>query len=298
MNRLLAAIVAAGLACICSCRHAHKNPAAALPAVYVSIVPQKYFVDRISGGLVNCQVMVPPGTNVHTFEPRPGQMALLSNAKAYFAIGLEFEGSWLPKFAAVAPSMRIVHTDGLVPKMPSEDADELPAAIAAGPGMDPHIWLSPRLVALQVQSIAAGLAAIDSAHAIDYARNRDSFLASIDSLDRQLRSILPCDSAGEKGRRKAFLVFHPTWAYFAKDYCLRQVSIEESGKEPSPRLMKAIVDTARVCKIRTVFVQPEFSRASAAEIARELGAAVVDADALAYDWKNTLLTIARKIAQQ
>jgi zinc transport system substrate-binding protein len=273
------------------------RPSEATPTVFVSIVPQKYFVDRISGGLVNCLVMVPPGTNVHTFEPRPGQMTILSTAKAYLAIGLEFEGSWLPKFAAVAPAMRIVHTDATVPKITSEDSDE-PTATGSTLGLDPHIWLSPRLVKLQAASIATALASIDTCHAIEYTKNLTAFLADVDSLDRQLRKLLPCNGVTAHAPQKAFLVFHPTWAYFAKEYCLRQVSIEVAGKEPSPRTMKAIVDTARAYGIRTVFVQPEFSRASALVIAHELGARVLDADALAYDWKNTLLSVAQRIAEQ
>ena len=290
------ALIASG----CGGKHASGD---ARPVVFVSILPQKYFVDRISGGLVDCLVMVPPGTNAHSYEPHPRQMSLLSKAKAYFAIGLEFEGPWLPRFSSLAKSMRIVHTDSLVPKLPSSDNDEhaaKPSAEGGGPaaGLDPHIWLSPALVKQQATSIAAALEEIDTVHSAAYRRNCGSFLRGIDTLDRQLRAILPCDSAAGAAHRRTFLVFHPTWGYFAKDYCLRQVAIEVEGKEPSPRMMKSILDTARFYGIRTVFVQPEFSRTSAEVIAHELGAGVLDADALAYDWKNTLLYVARKIGEQ
>jgi zinc transport system substrate-binding protein len=193
--------------------------------------------------------------------------------------------------------MRIVHTDAMVPKIASDDSDE-PKANDSSLGLDPHIWLSPRLVKLQAASIATALSSIDTVHAVEYAKNLTAFLASIDSLDQQLQGLLPCKGGSAYGPQKAFLVFHPTWGYFAKEYCLRQVSIEVAGKEPSPRTMKAIVDTARAYKIRTVFVQPEFSRASALVIAHEIGAQVLDADALAYDWKNTLLSVAQRIAEQ
>jgi zinc transport system substrate-binding protein len=282
------------LACCCVCGPGRPGAPSAPLTVFVSIVPQKYFVDRISNGLVNCLVMVPPGADPHTFEPHPAQMSLLSTAKAYFAIGLEFENPWLPKFAAVSRAMRIVHTDSQVAKISSEDADG--RGPAEGRGLDPHIWLSPALVKQQVQTITAALAEIDTARAAAYGRNRDLFLAAIDSLDRQLHALLPCDTGVRP--HKAFLVYHPTWGYFAKDYCLRQVAIEAEGKDPSPRMMKNIIDTARFYRIRTVFVQPEFSRTSAEVIARELGAGVLDADALAYDWKNNLLYVAGKLAEQ
>jgi zinc transport system substrate-binding protein len=271
----------------------------ARPVVFVSIVPQKYFVDKISGGLINCLVMVPPGTNAHSYEPHPAQMALLSKSRAYFSIGLEFEGPWLPKFAALSPGMRIVHTDSLVPKIAIEDgahvAGEGDNHLHGQGGLDPHIWLSPELVRLQAASIARGLAETDPVRAREYGENCKSFLREIDSLETQLRIILPCDATA-KSHHKIFLVFHPTWGYFAKDFCLKQVAIEVDGKEPSPRFMKSILDTARSYRIRTVFVQPEFSRKSAEVIAHELGANVLDADALAYDWPNTLLSVAKRIA--
>jgi zinc transport system substrate-binding protein len=283
---------------VCGCGQ-KKISGDARPVVFVSIVPQKYFVDKISNGLVQCLVMVPPGTNAHSYEPHPAQMSLLSKARAYFAVGLEFEGPWLPKFASLSPGMRIVHTDSLVPKIAMEES---PSPAGAGDhqlhdqgGLDPHIWLSPALVKLQALSIARGLKEADPVHAVEYGKNCETFLRSIDTLEKQLRLILPCD-AEAKSRPKVFLVFHPTWGYFAKDFCLKQVAIEAEGKEPNPRLMKSILDTARAYRIRTVFVQPEFSRKTAEVIARELGATVLDADALAYDWPATLMTVAKRIA--
>jgi zinc transport system substrate-binding protein len=271
-----------------------------VPAVFVSIVPQKYFVDRIADGLVDCQVMVPPGANVHSYEPRPLQMSLLSKAKAYFAIGLEFEGPWLPKFAALSPLMKIIHTDSAVPKMAmAPDIEHEIDGSAPGNhdngGSDPHIWLSPALVKLQAGSIEQALEQIDTSHSGIFRKNFTTFMRDIDSLEKQLRLILPCDSARAAGRR-TFLVFHPTWGYFARDFCLTQISIEVEGKEPSPRVMKEILDIAKKYRIRTVFTQPEFSRKSAEVIAHELHASVLDADALAYDWKNNLLSVAKAFA--
>ena len=291
--------IAAGIALVvCGC--AHKDITGdARPVVFVSIVPQKYFVDNISGGLVQCLVMVPPGTNVHSYEPHPAQMSLLSKARAYFAIGLEFEGPWLPKFASLSPGMRIVHTDSLVPKIAMEESP-FPAGMGdhhshGEGGLDPHIWLSPGLVKLQAVSIARGLKEIDPVHSVEYGKNCETFLRSIDTLEQQLRLILPCDAAAT-AHPKVFLVFHPTWGYFARAFCLKQVAIEAEGKEPNPRLMKSILDTARAYRIRTVFVQPEFSRKIAEVIAHELGASVLDADALAYGWPTMLMTVAKRIA--
>jgi zinc transport system substrate-binding protein len=296
MKRLFFICLALLLLPSCAAKHVQSEQK---PVVCVSIVPQKYFVDRISGGLFDCQVMVPPGTNIHAFEPKPQQMSLLASAKAYFAIGLEFETPWLPRFCAVAPHMRIVHSDSGIQKLASTDHDEESTVTSQNKqhrGDDPHIWLSPRLVRKQATLIASALCAIDSVHTQTYAANLTSFVNELDSLDAQLHSILPCDTAANT--RRAFLVFHPTWGYFAQDYCLSQIAIEVQGKEPGPRTMKTILDTAHAYKIKTVFVQPEYSRKTSEVIARELGASLVDADALAYDWKNNLISVAKSIAAQ
>ncbi len=79
--------------------------------VMVSIVPQKYFVEKIGGELVKVSVMVKTGASPATYEPRPGQMVALSRAKIYFAIGVPFEKVWLKKIAVANPKMLIVHTE-------------------------------------------------------------------------------------------------------------------------------------------------------------------------------------------
>jgi len=278
----------------CSCV-SNKSAQTGKPLVFVSIVPQKYFVDKLSGGVFDCQVMVPPGVDAHTYEPRPLQMSLLSKARAYFAIGLEFEKPWLPKFIALNGRLLVVHTDSQVPKIAMHDIDEHTAGQSNQDALDPHIWLSPSLVKIQVTSITAVLCKIDSVHAAQFRQNCETFIKSIDSLNVKLHQILPCDSVFVL-HPKPFLVFHPTWGYFAKDFCLRQISIEVFGKEPSPRAMRAILDTARQYGIKTVFSQPEYSRKSAEVIAHEIGANVIDADALAYDWPNNLLSVAAHIS--
>lgn len=85
--------------------------------VFVSIVPQKYFVQQIGKDLVDAQIMVRPGASPATYEPKPQQMAALSKAKIYFAIGVPFENAWLDKIAAANPNMRVVHTDHGIEKI-------------------------------------------------------------------------------------------------------------------------------------------------------------------------------------
>jgi len=125
---------------------------------------------------------------------------------------------------------------------------------------------------------------VDPPNAQEYPANAASFIQEIDALDLEIRSIL---SALPENQR-TFLVFHPSWGYFAKAYGLNQASIEVEGKEPSPRDMARIIAMGQETGARVVFVQPQFSEKSASVIARQIGAQVVRLDPLATDWPNNL----------
>jgi zinc transport system substrate-binding protein len=272
------------------------------PKVFVSILPQKYFVDKICGNLMDVSVMVLPGSSPHTYEPRPSQMKELSKAMAYFSIGVEFENVWLPKFSALSQGLKIIHTDSSVEKLPLDSAElvEMRRAKGAkaghGPGLDPHIWLSPKLVKQIARNTLEGLCAIDPAHEAIFRQNLRLLDLEISGFQDTLRVLFKCDSV--KTRQKAFMVFHPSWAYFAREFGLRQLAIEIEGKEPSAKQLEQIYSVARENHIHTLFVQPQFSRQSAQAMAHELNAQVLVADDLAYNWPENMLLVSRAIAAQ
>jgi zinc transport system substrate-binding protein len=260
--------------------------------VFVSVNPQKYFVDRIGNGLVAVQVMVQPGANPAIYEPKPRQMADLAKAKVYFAIGVPFEDVWLPRIAAANPGMRVVHTEKGIVRQPMaahhHRHDEHDAEDAQHGGLDPHIWLSPPLVKIQVKNILSALIALDPAHQEVYEANYRRFASDIDGLDRRLKNIF----AGHQGLR--FIVFHPAWGYFARTYGIEQVPIEIEGKAPKPSQLQALIEQARKAGMKVIFVQPQFSTKSAEIIAREIGGRVAFADPLAEDWMANLVAVGKE----
>lgn len=270
--------------------------------VFVSIVPQKYFVQQIGGDRVDVQVMVQPGASPATYEPKPRQMAAIASAALYFAIGVPFERSWLDKIAAANPRMAVVHTDRGIEKRAmaahaheeeenhrhAETGHHGPDEEAGIP--DPHIWLSPPLVAIQARAICAALAAVDPDHASAYKLRCDRFIADIQALDSDLKQIF----SGVKGRR--FMVFHPSWGYFAEAYGLIQIPIELEGKAPKPAQLTQIITMARENRIKAIFVQPQFSTKSAALVGRAIGGRLVPADPLALNWSDNLKAVAAAFA--
>ncbi len=279
---------------------AHPGFAAGKLPVFVSIVPQKYFVQQIGKDLVDVQVMVQPGASPATYEPKPRQMVALAKSKCYFAIGVPFENAWLPQITVANPAMRVVHTDSGITKIhmashyhheevqERHTADEQNENHSGQAGFDPHIWLSPPLVKVQAHAILAGLQEIDPVNKDVYAANFKQFSAEIDQLDAELWKVF----AGKQGMR--FMVFHPSWGYFASAYALKQVPIEIEGKNPKPAQLKKLIEHARENRIKVIFVQPQFSTRSALLLAREIGGQVAFADPLAMDWMANLREVAEK----
>jgi zinc transport system substrate-binding protein len=257
----------------------------------VSILPQQYFVARIGGDRVTVNVMVAPGAEPHTYEPKPDQLRALSNSKAYFTVGMPFEQIWLERFKAAAPETRIVDTAACVKRlaMAGEHADE--AVKVNDQLLDPHIWLSPGLVKQQAAAIYAALAELDCVHQAEYKTNLDAFLADIDRLDADIRARLK----GVQGRK--FIVFHPAWGYFARDYGLEQIPIEIGGQEPSAADMARLIAQAREEDIKVIFAQPEFSTRAAETIAREIGGKVLLISPLDPDWLENMRRVAGAFAE-
>jgi zinc transport system substrate-binding protein len=270
---------------------------AATTRVFVSIAPQKYFVQKIGGDLVSVAVLVPAGADPHTYEPKPKQMAELSKCAVYFAVGIDFEKAWLPRIAGTNPKMRIVHTDDGIKKIimtdhhhdkKSRHGHDRMGHHHHGGSQDPHVWLSPALVKIQAEHIFHALIDIDPDNWMRYKNNYTAFLEEIDILDAELKNLF----AGRKGDR--FMVFHPSWGYFAKKYDLEQVPIEIEGKAPKPAQLTTLIRYAREHGIRVVFVQPQFSAKSAEMISHEIGGHVVHVDPMAENWAGNLSEVARK----
>jgi len=269
--------------------------------VFVSIVPQKYFVQQIGKDLVNVHVMAQPGASPATYEPKPKQMADLSKTKVYFSIGVPFENAWLKKIAAANPRMKVVHTDHGIEKIPmatrhhhDDKGERHDEGKHHDEGhhehgiLDPHIWLSPPLVKIQARTILTALQEIDPSHRAVYEANYNQFVSRIDELDAQLKTTF----AGKQGLK--FMVFHPAWGYFAQAYGLEQMPIEIEGKAPKPARLKELIQHAREKDVKVVFVQPQFSTKSAELVAREIGGQVAFANPLAEDWMGNLREVADK----
>ncbi|PKL43725.1 MAG: ABC transporter substrate-binding protein [Candidatus Riflebacteria bacterium HGW-Riflebacteria-1] len=254
--------------------------------VFTSILPQKYFVEKIASGLVDVEVLVGSGMSPHTFEPLPQQMSRLSRASIFFLVGVPFEQSLTQRLSAICPDLKLVNTDKGVTRrlMSSNDGGhEHGEDCVHEPGApDPHIWLDPVLVIIQAENIAAALSEALPDHKERLAAGLQNFTDELRALDEELTAKL----APVKG--ETILVFHPAFGYFADRYGLEQQAVEIEGKEPGPRQLADLIRQCRRQNIHTVFVQKQFPVAAAQTIARAINGTVMPIDPLAEDYVDNL----------
>lgn len=262
--------------------------------VFVTIGPQRYFVERIGGPRVAVEVLVAPGRDPHTFDPSPRQVSRLSAADVYFTIGMPFEKGLVPKLRQANPGLPVIDTLAgldLLYGVPHYHYDEAGNAILHGADEpDTHVWLGPRDVRSQIAVIRDALIARDPAGEAVYRTRWQAFDSEIQAMDSRFAAML----APLRGR--SILVFHPAFAYFVNSYGIRQLAIELEGKQPSPRHLERIIDQALRDGARTVFTQPEFPLRSAEVIARAVGGTVTVLNPLDPDWPEVMETLATAIA--
>ena len=233
--------------------------------IAVSVLPQAFFVERVAGERAAVHVMIPKGASPETYEPTPQQLVALSDSRIYVKVGA-------PGFPFEEKYLRTVL-----------DRNRKLIVVGMSDGMtfrkeDPHVWASPVAVRIAAKNIARALIAYDPPHRDEYGGNLDAFLREIDALDKEIRQAL----AGKRGY--AFMVYHPAWGYFADDYGIRQLAVEEEGKPVSASHIRRMVDLARGKGIKAILVQKGFDTKSARTVAREIGGEVVETDPLERDW--------------
>ncbi|MEQ8199853.1 MAG: zinc ABC transporter substrate-binding protein [Syntrophomonadaceae bacterium] len=226
--------------------------------VAVTIVPQATFVKEVGGDLIEVVTMVPPGGNPENYSPIPQQMMQFSDADVYFSIGVPSEEANLPRLLGLAPGIIVVDLPALV------DQKYPPVTFPSGE-RDPHMWLSPQRVEEIVRITAEQLTQMDPLHGDIYAANSAAYIERLAQLDDEIRAAL----AGLSSR--TFIVYHPAFGYFAADYGLTMIALEEEGKEAAAVDLQRVIDLARTQHIKVVFYQAEIDSKQSRTLAAEIG---------------------------
>jgi zinc transport system substrate-binding protein len=255
--------------------------------VFVSILPQAQLVEKIGGERVEVFVLVQPGQSPATYSPTPKQLAELSRARLFVRVGVPFEHGFIDKVLETYPKLEIVDQRKGVTILHSHSHDHHGHAH----DVDPHIWLDPKRLKTQAKTIAEALGSADPSNQAHFNANLLRLTAKLEALDRRIEQVL------EPFKNQTLLCYHPAYGYFADSYGLRQVAVEAGGKEPGAKQLARIIDQARKIGAKVVFVQPQFSKKSAALVAQAIGGTVLPMDPLARDVLSNLENMAKTVAQ-
>lgn len=261
--------------------HSCKGKKESKRLVTVSVLPQKYFVEKIAGDYVQVNVMIPPGMSPATCDLNTGLLQKLYDSDVCFTIGhLPFEQTHLYPVLENKKGIRVVNH--------SENLELLRGCCndfhheGHQHGVDPHIWLSVANARKMATTIYQVLAEQYPEQQEQFKKNQDSLLMEIDETARHAEEVF------KDNRQRVFLIYHPALTYFAADYGLEQIAIEDEGKEPNPVHLKKIINLAREKNIHLIFIQNQFDTTNAESIAHEINGQVIKIDPLAENWKKEM----------
>ena len=249
--------------------------------VTVTISPYKYFVDQIAKGKVDVNVMVSNGNNPETYEPYAQQMMELSKSALYLKVGsIGFEQTWMKKLQDNAPDMKVIDTSvGIKP------------AKTPGGNIDPHVWMSCSNARIIASNILKALCELEPKNKAFFEKNYQSLLSIIDKRDSTIKESFKKDP----DLVRKFVIYHPILTYFARDYQLEQLAIEEEGREPSAAQLKSLIERARKEKIKFCLIQAEFANRNTTTFINESHTKPMDINPLQGDWNRAMLEAAAAV---
>ena len=240
----------------------------------VSIVPQKTILKNIAKDKIDITVMVQTGSSPHNYEPKPSQMKDVAKADLYFSIGVEFENIWLDRFYTQNKNMKIIDISKGIKK-----------------NKDPHIWTNTNKIKKIALNTYSALIKYDPKNYSFYTKNYNNYIKKINQTTEKIKEILKNTPENSK-----FMVFHPSWGYFAQQFHLIQLPIQIDGKAPKPKDIIKLIQTAKKQNIKAIFTAPEFSQKSAQTIAQQLNINVIRVSPLDPNLLENLVKLAKAIA--
>ncbi len=266
------------------------------PLVFVSIPPQAWLVRELAGEAVQVETLMAAGANPHNFEPNSKQLRQLATATLYLTMGMPFENTLVARVAKINRRLTVTAMDAGIAKLGAVTNDHAHEHVAGHAchthdGGDPHIWLEPLLMCAMATNSAKALIVMlpDQERTINVNLTRVAREALV--LDNAIRAQL------QGLTTRTWVVYHPSWAYFARRYNLTLLSVEESGKAPSARHLAYVIKEARAAGVRVVFAEPQYNKRPVQALAKQLGARLEIIDPLSEDWPTLMRSVSEKLVE-
>ncbi len=258
---------------------------------FTAIEPIEYIIEQITKDIINNEALIQKGQEPHSFSPTPKQLIALSKSNIYFSIDFPFEKHLFEKIKRINPNLLIiditkgVHRIGINNEHHHHSHGEKCHHV----GLDPHIWLSPKILIIISKNIEAVLSTKDFANSAKYKTNLKNLIVKLELLDEKISKQLKPFSG------KTIFVFHPSFGYFTSSYNLKQEAVEVEGKNPTPKQLFNLIKEAREDRVKIIFTQPQFDARTAKIIANKINGSVEAMNPLKKDVISNIADIANKI---
>jgi len=289
--------IAVMVASVTSCVTDSSKPGKA--KVVVGIMPVYEVAKAIAGDSIDVVCLMPKGGNPETYEPTISQYVEVEQSEAFMYVnGMGFEASIASRIKENNGELMLVDLSKGIDLLYGTHGNcshhhHHKDGACGHDDVDPHVWSSAKNMSKIAYNILQTLKTIDSAHATYYEENYDSVATLINRVDAELDSLLaPC-------RGEAFVVWHPSLGYFARDYGLEQISVGgQESKESSVNQLCAKIETAMSHGARIMVLQKNYDDRQAQVVNEQIDACVVEIDPLDADWAKQLKTVAYEIASK
>ncbi len=230
-------------------------------------------VQQVGGDYINLHVLIPVGTDPHTYQPAPQDLTLVSDASIVFLNGAGMEQGFLNRLLQNAGKAQIVDVSSGI------TLDEITPAQAAASGevagTDPHVFMDPNNVMVWVRNIQGALSQQDPANASTYAANADAYLKQLQNLNTWIKQQVA--QVPQANRR--LVTDHLVLGYFAKQYGFEQVGAifpsYTDMSEPSAQEVARLEDAIRSQGVKAVFVGNTVNPQLSEQIAKDTGMKLV-----------------------
>jgi zinc transport system substrate-binding protein len=276
MKRLLWCVVLLLILPLGACTQ--KEPATGKGKVQVvtTIFPLYDFARVVGGDRVEVALLLPPGVEPHSFEPKPEDMARISRA-GLFVYTNPYMEPWVAGLLKGIDRQRLTVVDAstgvtFLTVGGEDDGHDVNEGGEHHGGMDPHVWLSIPNARKMVENIAAALEAKDPPNAVFYRQNAAAYEQKLTELDRKFQ-----EGLGSCGTKRFLHGGHYAFGYLADRYGLQYVSAYaiSADAEPRPRKLVEMIALMRSTGTRYIFYEELISPRVAETIARETGATLL-----------------------
>ena len=255
--------------------------------VVATVFAEYDFLRNIAGDVIDLQMLMLPGVDLHTYDPAPKDMKMVHNADLFVTIGGESD-AWADKIIdsidndtlqtiRLMDCVKVVEEE-VVEGMQTEEKEH-DHSVEEGTQedhskeekeFDEHVWTSPKNAIQIVQKLCDKLSEMDADNATFYQKNTKKYIAKLKKLDQQFTDVI------KNGKRREIIVADRfPFRYFADAYHLKYYAAfpgcsTQTGA--SAETIAFLIDKVKQDKIPVVFHMELSSELMCNTICEETGA--------------------------